>query len=66
MLSIKDQWEEYVTYGTAHKRQCMNKGKFHVKRQTDGDRKRVCGTHKNQLMRMGWNWLIQDSKGVRL
>ena len=34
-------------------RQCLFSAKFYVRRR-DGDTRRVCGIHKNQLVREGW------------
>ncbi len=49
------QCREFVTEGGtySYSRQCLFSGRYYVKR-SDGDTRRVCGIHKNQLVREGW------------
>ena len=46
--------EEQVTYG-GQSRRCTFTAKYHARRKSDRDVRRVCGTHRNQLERhKGW------------
>jgi hypothetical protein len=46
--------EERITMRHGKSYMCGNQAKFTVRRKSDADRKRVCGTHKNQAKRFGW------------